>query len=250
VYPVHCEEPGHEAALLEALDSHLDARPFRRWSEFVEASRVGTCSIVEAEELSDHGVHQRLFRFCAHPALRPLVLVTVANRDNARRATDLHVDELVWLDEVRDELAKAVERAEQSDLLAAYARAVRERDRMQPQLERALVAALTAPDPIPSQKELLQHAHCHRSTLTGQWRAFAPDGPPLKRVLDWILLVRASSRVDRGASWGAVAAELSISRRTLSNLARRLMGAPPGRLDAASVREAFERSASGRLLRG
>ena len=63
-----------------------------------------------------------------------------------------------------------------------------------------------------------------------------------KRLLDWVLLLRAAMRKDAQASWESIAETLQVDTDTLAHVAKRLVGLHLTEIDIESMRtlrEAF-----------
>jgi hypothetical protein len=239
---VHCEDPQYEDRIRALLGPEFKVVTYRRWSDFLSASRTASCSIVEAEDLASRNSRRNLFQFCIYPPLRPLVLITRFDDVNARALKDLCVDEVVWSNRLDREHVSAVRKSHRRQFMVVLGDAIRRNDRLPRRLADALAGACTSPVPIQSQKELLEFSHGHRTTLFRQWHEIAGERQTLKAVLDWVVLLRAALRHDAGQSWREVSQSMGVSTRRLSGIAARLVGRKLSQMDAPSLEERFRRT--------
>lgn len=239
---IHCVERIYEDRIQFLLEPEWDPVFYRRWSDFLEASRMALCAIVEAEDLGSRRSRRNLFQFCVHPPLRPLVLVTRFDDANARALKDLCVDEIVWLRHLDRDLAGAIRKSMRREFMVVLGEAIRRNALLPGTLADALAGACTSPVPIQSQKELVEFHPAHRTTLARQWREVAGEGQTLKATLDWIVLLRATLQHDAGESWREIARSMKISTRRLSGIADRLVGRNLSEIDAPGLEERFRRT--------
>lgn len=246
-YPLFIEDSQSRKRILQTIRPTFHPQVQTRWEDFLEASREANCSIVAVRNLTP-AIKRRLFRFCVHPTLRPMVLATDFTEDNARVLPDLCIDEVVWLHRLETTLIDAIRRSEKRLHLVVLAEAIQRNTVLPHQLRSALAAACTSPQPLFTQKELLEFVHCHRSTLFRQWRSVADSQTSLKTVLDWIVLLRACTLRETATSWNSVAVMLRIPVASLSATARRLTRSPLGKLELAKVKTLFDRSPVSKII--
>jgi hypothetical protein len=92
-------------------------------------------------------------------------------------------------------------------------------------LRDALEVLCTADPPPSSIRSLCRIVGVHRRTLWYQWHACIRGPlPRLEDAMASVLLLRASMRRARGATWTAAAARLDLHRHTLARIAGRLAG--------------------------
>lgn len=234
MYTLYCFHSPLRDRLRTLLESRVDLRVCTDWLEFERIAPRANCAVVELDRLSDRWGFDRLLAFQNREAT-PLVLVTRGELGNARRLKRLSVEEVVWLEDVGEELLPAIRRAEVKDLLVHLRHELDGRNDLSRELRLALSYALDDPNPVRTQKELAVAAGCSRSTLIRHWEATIPGHITLKTFLDWVLLARALSIKKATSSWRKVSEALGIPRETLSQVSRRLTGSPLGELDLEDI---------------
>jgi hypothetical protein len=160
--------------------------------------------------------------------MRPVVLVTSKDADNARAIRTSGVDEVVWLSEIESSLWQAVLTARASGFLQHLLRVVDRALLEFPPLHRAIRNACCSDRPIRSLGHLATASGCDRRTLWRHWHSAVAARATLRLedVLDWLLLLNAVGRKEPTRSWSNVAAELQIHPHTLARMAARLANRP------------------------
>lgn len=201
------------------------------WATFLRDVAAADCAVVCGDWLADPLVLGHLAELRARAPLRPIVLVTRRDADNARHLKDVSVDEVVWHGEAAWALWPAVGRARASGALHRLAGAVERAPGIAPPLRRALAHACRSARPVTTVARLAAAAGCDRRTLWRQWR-MAHVGRPARSLLDvlhGLLLVRALA-VRQGSGdaaaggWHAVAEALGVHEHTLARSAHALTG--------------------------
>jgi hypothetical protein len=199
------------------------------WEEFERVLPFATCAIVVLGWLRGSDLDaRRLGSLKERHPLRPMVLVTSKDADNARALRTTVIDEVVWLSEIDAGLWPAVLRARTSvvrqHLIGALDRALL----LDRTLQRAIRYACNAERPVRSIGQLAASCGCDRRTLWRHWHhaVSAHVSLRLEDVLDWLLLLYAIGRKTPAQSWSNVAAELQIHPHTLSRIAARLTDRP------------------------
>lgn len=198
------------------------------------------CLVVVLPRLGGATHQSRFSRVVDLHPLVPTVLVTRRRAENVRRVRHVRIDEIVWLRSMEASLPRAVDRASTHALFERIAASIERNDTLPPVVRRAVAAVCRGPDPVPSVETLANAVGCDRRTLWYHWRQSLPDRLTLKRVLDWLRLLRAVGRKSRGRSWAAVANEMGVHPKTLARTAVRLTGTTLSRAAAESRAELRE----------
>jgi hypothetical protein len=204
-----------------------------RWDEFERALPCATCAIVVLGWLRGSDLDaRRLGSLKERHPLRPTVLVTSKDADNARALRWMAIDEVVWLSEIDGGLWPAVRRARANVVRQHLTGAVDRALLLDPPLQRAMRYACNAERPVRSIGQLATACGCDRRTLWRHWHQAVADRVALRLedVLDWLLLLCAVGRKTPARSWSNVAAEIQIHPHTLGRIAARLTDRPLRRL--------------------
>lgn len=204
------------------------------WRPYERARVRASCSVL----LIDHLRGDPLFgRLVGQPAgtVHPTILVTDKDPENLRLIHGLTLEEVIWAEEVDDALVPAIGRARNAGYLQQVAAVIEATPELPQRLRTALVHACRNGVPVNSVKDLATMVECDRSTLCRQWQRSRGEGVELRLedFLDWLALLRAVGRRPPGRKWSAVAEELGMQERTLSRMARRLLGSSLRELDVA-----------------
>jgi hypothetical protein len=200
-----------------------------RWDEFERVLPFATCAIVVLGWLRGSDLDaRRLGSLKERHPLRPMVLVTSKDADNARALRSMAIDEVVWLSEIDAGLWPAVRRARASVVRQHLTGVVDRALLLDRPLQRAIRYACNAERPVRSIGQLAVACGCDRRTLWRHWHQTVSARVTLRLedVLDWLLLLYAIGRKTPAQSWSAVAAELQIHPHTLSRIAARLTARP------------------------
>ena len=206
------------------------------WEEFERVLPFATCAIVVLGWLRGNDLDaRRLGSLKERHPLRPMVLVTSKDADNARALRSMAIDEVVWLSEIDSCLWPAVRRARASVVRQHLTGAVDKALLLDRPLHGAIRYACNAERPVRSIGQLAAACGCDRRTLWRHWHQAVSDRTVLRLedVLDWLLLLYAVGRKTPAHSWSSVAAELQIHPHTLSRIAARLTTRPLRRLTAS-----------------
>jgi hypothetical protein len=199
------------------------------WDQFERVLPFATCAIVVLGWLRGSDLDaRRLGSLKERHPLRPMVLLTSKDADNARALRRMAIDEVVWLSEIEVGLWPAVRRARANVVRHHLTGAVDQALLPDRPLQRAIRYACNAESPVRSIGQLATACGCDRRTLWRHWHQTVSAGVALRLedVLDWLLLLYAVGRKTPAQSWSAVAAELQIHPHTLSRIAARLTDRP------------------------
>jgi hypothetical protein len=234
------------------LPTHAEVVCEERWAPFEETAVHADCAIAVIEWLDRAAGTHDLASFKARFPFQPVVLLTSRDADNARGIADLHVDEVVWLNEVERALAPAIERARTRGFLWCLGGELALSTALSPLLRQALKQACRSRRPPLSVTDLAEIVHHDRRTLWRHWHAMATADRTmrLEDFLGWIMLLQATTWREAGHSWREVAAQLGVHEHTIARTARRLTGWTLRSLAAAGPLEAQDRfrKAVARLL--
>lgn len=150
-----------------------------------------------------------------------------------RIARGLAVDELLWVSEIDRRLQAIVYTARGRRFSSRVAYAARHSDSLPKSVKQLIAVVMEEAGPLPTVKRLASMLHMSRSQLWNDWRRAAPNGPTLRRFLDWALLLRAVSHKVATVSWTRVAEELEVHEHTLAGMATRLVARRLRDLDAS-----------------
>lgn len=157
-------------------------------------------------------------------ALAPLVVVAHEHAETVRRLAVAAPAEVVWWQRVQVDLGPAIKRAIGSTLLGCVAEAFDSATEIPHRLRMALAVACRASPPILSVAGLARAAGCSDRWLEALWDgAVAGRAYRLKDFMDWLLLMRASLILNDAMPREQVAILVGRDKRTLDNIARRLV---------------------------
>lgn len=221
------------------------------WPQFERAALSAECSVVVILWLGTAELH-RLLAFKSRNPLHPVILVTRGDMQNARQLKSVQVEEVVWLEEIDNELHGAVGRTCVLSHQRSFCVAMSDADYLPGCLAQALALACSAEPPVRTVQNLARVAGCDRRVLWQQWKqAVESSELRLQDVLHWFLLLRAAGLKSPGRPWNAVADELGVHAQTLGRLSRQLAGLSLTDLAGTGqgeLVERFERDVLGTLL--
>lgn len=150
-------------------------------------------------------------------------------------------EQVVWTEEVTDQLADRLRAIGLSDPLVSLELVLSGPDGLPPILVTALRRLVEGCPPPTTIVGLAEAIGVKERTLRYHWRKGLADVTP-KSVLDWVVLVRATQRAER-AGWRRSASWLGVHERTLERIATRCMDSDVRhqRLLMSTVRAALER---------
>lgn len=236
---IYDEEPELTDRILEDV---LPSRPNERTGEWVKFRKLfarSDCALVIAPDPAADLLARLQALKDRHDGV-PVVLVTEKDPEALRRLKDVVIEEVLWVEEVVEELPVALRRAEGERCF----REIEKRLESAPGLSATLVAALTRAvrrrPPLTSVGTLASEVDRDRRTLWHHWRdAFDGDsGLTPKGFLDWVLLLRAAAAKSDDRSWREVAEQLGVHTRTIRRVADRRLEAPLSEVTNGS-RDAF-----------
>ena len=233
---LYCEPPGMRAQLEELLPAE-QCQPVESRDEFHAAVvRFGAgvfgaleCHQADAEWIADM-LDQSL-----HAACTAVVPLSLAHVQSFRPFLSDRL-ELVWLDEVHEQLPEAIRQTliDRSNPLHLMAYRIILSTELSPVSRRALEeiccppvllseGMTTRPTPPRNMKDLARRAHHSISGIRVHWREHVPLRCTPKKLMEWaILMWTVSDRVARSAS--EQARTLAIHPRTLERICARLIG--------------------------
>lgn len=216
----------------------------------VDACRRGSYAVLQTDALRLGSTSASLVRELPGGEA-PVVVITARTSGNTRALAALNSSAVVYYDEVKTNLVPTIERIQSATYLRGVEARLRAAQDIAPQLRAALCHACQSADPIISVTSLAGRVRCDRSTLYRGWGRLGYDGEvTLDQFLDWVLLLRAIPRKRAGQTWGSLARGLSVSERTLSRTAGRILHLGLRTIDAnlfGGVRDSFEEIVMERL---
>lgn len=240
--------------IAKTLRSGTPINEARSWRELVGYATAAECLLVAIVSLKDDTLFEVLCAFKRRFPYTPVVLITHEEADNLRLLKNLIVEEVVFTSSLEKELHLALGRASTKAYLYLIAEKLERAAHLTCKLRQALVFACRSEQPIRTVADLARHVQRDRSTLCSQWRRTVGRSTcRLEDFLDWLLLLRAAGQKGAGWKWGAVAAQLGVSERTLRRLSVRLCNRTLREFDArgqAEVIAHFEKSLLNPLLCG
>jgi len=204
-------------------------------SAFERAVCGADCAVVVIPWLDLPAAGLRIEELRSRAPEVPIVVVTSKALENARRAVELGVTSAVWLSDLEQQLPCAIRFAlEQSFLRLAAANAERA-CHLSATVRGTVASACRSRTPVRSLDELEVLVGVHRTALLSAWQGISNRELTPKRVLDWVLLLHATSRKTSRVSWESVAEELRASEDTLARIGMRLLGGRLSELNAATI---------------
>lgn len=252
---VYSEDPPLARRVARRLEDHGRPELFEEWTRLLaNVSRADHVVVAAPEAGADLLARMEALKQ-REPAV-PFVLVTRRDPESLRHLKNVVIEEVLWTDELDDELALALRRADGDRRLRRIDARLRDATHLSPTLVAALGRAALRRPPLTSVRDLAAEVDRDRRTLWHHWkesfRAESSDLTP-KGFLDWILVLRARAARTDDRSWGAVAGELGVHTRTLRRVAGRRLGAGLEGLadrDLEDLLELFETEVMAPLLGG
>lgn len=239
------QDPETSERAREALPDASDVRRCDGWEAFRGSLDEARCGVVLAGRPVDSGLFAelQLVRERGGNGGDPTPVVLCAPRTSAilRRLGNGGVDEVVWLEELEEELTPAVRRAEAERRFRDFRRRLEGCEHLAPILAEALGRALSRRPPVTSVQRLAREVERDRRTLWHHWNRSVGDGGELtlKAFLDWVVLLRAAVERTACESWEEVAEDFGVHARTLRRAARRRTDDPLGRLTNGGLEACF-----------
>jgi len=201
----------------------MNVRHVRGFDVAAERILVG-CVVVCARNVTN-GVLPAVQRIRSRYPLSRIILVTDLTPD---AVASLHSEpellkQVVWLTSVQDQLRKRIEACMGGHFLERATEAVLTLRDLPPPVARFLEVVWTVPRPPSTVKRASGEAHSSPSTFRDQWRGVIRSADP-KEFVDWAVLGRAVTELERAPSWATVAHRLGVHRRTLDRISRRRLG--------------------------
>lgn len=250
---VYSEDPPLARRTARRLEDHGRPEVFEEWTRLLGNVSRADHVVVAAPEPGP-GLLARMEALKQREPGVPFLLVTHRNPEVLRHLKNVVIEEVLWTDELDDELALALRRSEGDRRLRRIDARLREASHLSPTLVAALGRAALRRPPLTSVRELAAEIDRDRRTLWHHWResfdAGASDLTP-KGFLDWVLVLRARAAKTGDRSWSDVARELGVHTRTLRRVAGRRLGAGLEELadrDLDGLLEVFEREVMVPLL--
>lgn len=218
---LYAPRPGDAEAATAALEPGYIVDQKEGWTSFRRSAPGSECAVPIVRRTRSDNFVGRLATFRDRFPFQPLVLVTRRNAGNVRRTRRISLDEIVWLRNVEQGLAKAIERSKANTFFRHLSRRLDESENVPGKLRRALVLACRCEQPVRSVTRLAEAVGCDRRTLWRQWRQTTSEAH-LKDLLAWMQLLQAVGERARGQSVTAVAQKLGLSEKTFGPLSKRL----------------------------
>ncbi|HST63040.1 MAG TPA: hypothetical protein VLK84_30305 [Longimicrobium sp.] len=180
----------------------------------------------------------------------PAILITARNPENIRIASRMGMDAVVFQDELGDVLLTNLETPRSAFFLKRVASVIGSAAHLHRRIRDAVSHACVSADPVTTVTSLAATANCGRATLYRHWERMGIGDLRLDDVLEWVLLLRVVAIHRPGWTWRAVGQEVRVSDRTLSRIAKRLLGMRLRDLDESAfprVAAAFEERVLSRL---
>jgi hypothetical protein len=229
---VYCRD---EVRLLAIMRLHLNTMnvlPCHHWHCYERAQTRARCSVALIDQLHVDPLFKRL---AVRPGgvVHPTILVTDKDPENLRLIRGLTLEDVIWAEEVGHALVPAIHRASNAGYLQQVAAVIDDTPHLPQRLRAALAHACRNRVPVRSVNGLAAAVECDRSTLCRQWQKGRSTRVELRLedFLDWLTVLRAVGLRPPGRKWSAVAEELGMPERTLSRIARRLLGSGLRELD-------------------
>lgn len=243
---VYSEDPPLARRTVRHLEDHGRPELFEEWTRLLgNVSRADHVVVAAPEPGPD--LLARMGALKERGAAVPFLLITRRDPEALRHLKNVVIEEVLWTDELGDELALALRRADGDRRLRRIDDRLREASRLPPTLVAALGRAALRRPPLTSVRDLAAEIDRDRRTLWHHWRESFDAGPSdltPKGFLDWVLVLRARAAKTGERSWSDVAAELGVHTRTLRRVAGRRLGAGLEGLadrDLEDLLEVFER---------
>jgi hypothetical protein len=197
---------------------------FSEWADFERAARGADCAIAVVPWLDEAGATTELDARRRNAPDLPLALLTHSDPANARLLHNVQVDEVLWMNEVRQSLPATIERLLGHAFLGKVARAVEQATRLPVIVREVISTACRHRERIPTASSVSCALGQSRTTVWRAWQRAAPKGLRLEDFFDWLLLFHSLARRGGARSWAQVARELGVHEHTLSRVAARLTG--------------------------
>lgn len=195
------------------------------WQSFRRNAARADCAVLvlewlrHAEELAAVESWER-WRGAARP---PTVVLTRRDPEGLRHLGRLLAEEVVYWDELEQELPSALARVFRGEALRRLAREVTASRRLSARLRGALARTLLAFPPFKGVEDLAEAEGVGAGALYYHWkRSGLAEQVSLKDFLSLLLLHKAVTRKP-SRSWERVAHELRVSKSALERAGRRLL---------------------------
>lgn len=240
---LYCPQRELAQLCLPSVPAHVTIRRAHTWAAFEQLAAGVPCAVAVIPWLRRGNAFRALTSYKLRRSLLPVVLATTRDADNARELKSIIVEEVIWLRELDTGLWAAIRRALADGFLRRVEAQIQANRALPQTLRHALSVACLSPQPVRTVGELAALVGQDQSTLWYHWRRFAGEASTLrlKDVLDWLLLLRAISKLSAGSSVGRVAVALDIREDTLRQLFVRLTGQTPSRVRRVPQEHLLER---------
>jgi len=219
---VYSEDRKLTDRLRRSLGGSRSPEVVTRWDSFREVLLDADTGLVAAPDPSPDLFGRLQSVKELHP-FTPLILLARRDAGTLRRLKDVRIEEVVWSEDLEEELGPSLERAGAERRFREIEGRLSAASGVSPTLRAALVRAVRRRPPLLSVADLAGEVDRDRRTLWHHWSAAFPDDFDLtpKGFLDWIVLLRAAVARSGGQSWQGVADDLGVHTRTLRRMADR-----------------------------
>jgi len=182
--------------------------------------------VVQVFRLGDSRIRGSVAKVLQYSDRPPALLFTSLAPENARHLARVPCDDLAF---EGDPIETVLERARTLSRTTERHRMIRllsSRGRLGPKVHPTVVRALMGSPPVHQVQDLAGFSLVSRRTLEKRWAEIWGPGPipPLKRFLDWAVLLRAREIYRRSVPLGQLSRALRVNNRTFRRLRRRLGG--------------------------
>lgn len=250
---VYSEDPPLARRTVRLLEDLHPVEVFQEWARlYSHFSRIDAVLIAAPDPGAE--LFARMEALKRRDPVVPFLLITRRDPEALRHLKNLVIEEVLWADELEEELTLALRRSEGERRLRRVDTRLRSTTHLSPTLVAALARATRRRPPLTSVRDLAAEIDRDRRTLWHHWQeSFDADASDLtpKGFLDWILALRAHAARTDGRSWKEVAGELGVHTRTLRRVAGRRLGAGLEELadrDLDDLFDVFDREVMAPLL--
>jgi hypothetical protein len=195
------------------------------WRQVQKRIGDASCLIIHLEPLHS----ETLGNFCllkARLALLPVVAIAEHQPTVAIALRDVVIEELIWTQNVSQQLQPSVQHALSKARFNRIATAVRANIHLTHVTRDFLTTALLARKPFRTIEDVAVALGVNSKTIHNHWHESGVADLSPKNFLDWIILLRADALRASGLSWSAVTSRTGVHQHTLARAARRLTGRP------------------------
>ena len=240
MFVIYAEDVGVLARIERVLPRDTPAVPAANWDEFSRSATGATCLIFAVLKPETSQLPTVLERLCAREPNVCVIAVIGRNPESARAFHRVRLASLLWLEEIEQKLATAVNAVRRPALRQLIIESVLPPAGIPERLRVAVDLLASASPPPVSVKEMSVACGHHRSTLVRHWRRVAPR-IRLEDFLGLLTIAYAVTQRCAGETPNSIAAQLGINPRTLQRITLRLSGLPLRTLATQTHRDIVSR---------